>query len=218
MLFPLGIYVDLHNNTDLPIWQVVPLTALGCGIALGLVFGVTSLFRLPGERRIGKRARAVAVAAGDSSVYGGAVVYAAAAQLFGEVQAGWNARDRDRLARISASGLWSDWSKRMDGYDAAGEHYRAEVLKGPHLDYVGLLADREQVRLRVRAKMRRSLESNKGKRRALPGDRGRRNGFEEYWTLSRCDGEWILWSTRSHRSRDKYITEPIVPEAAAHAV
>jgi len=216
MFLPIGVFIDV-SNSGLPLWQVVPLTVVGCGIGLGIVFGVAALFRWPAERRLRKRVHAVEVAAGDSSVYGAAVVYAAGTQLFSEAQAGWNARDRDRLARISAPDLMSDWSNRMDGYDAAGQRYRAEIIKGPRLDYVALLADREQVRLRVRAKMRRSLET-KGKRKTLPGDNGRQNNFEEYWTLARSGGEWILWSTRSHRSRATYTTEPIVPEVAAHAV
>lgn len=82
----------------------------------------------------------------------------------------------------------SDWTKRMDGYAEAGERYRVEVLKGPQLEYIGLLADRGLVRLRVRAKLRRGLES-KGKRRAMPEDRGRQKiDFEEYWTFSRPGG------------------------------
>jgi hypothetical protein len=59
----------------------------------------------------------------------------------------------------------------------------------------------------------------KGKRRALPEDKGRQKiNLEEYWTLSRSGGEWILWSTRTARFRAKYSTEPSVPEVAARAV
>jgi hypothetical protein len=112
----------------------------------------------------------------------------------------------------------SDWTKRMDGYAEAGERYRVEVLKGPQLEYIGLLADRGLVRLRVRAKLRRGLES-KGKRRAMPQDRGRQKiDFEEYWTFSRPGGEWILWSTRPAKYGAEYSTEPIVTETPAHVV
>jgi predicted lipid-binding transport protein (Tim44 family) len=211
MLFPMGVFIEVQNS-GLPLWQEVPLTFLGCGIAYGLILGVVALVKLPGQRRLRRRVQAVEAAAGDGPVYAPAVVYAAGARLFSEVQAGWDARDRDRLARISDPDLMSDWNKRMDGYADAGERYRVEVLKGPRLEYISLLADHEQVRLRVRAKLRRGLES-KGKRRALPEDKGRQKlAFEEYWTLSRSRGEWILWSTRSAKSGARYAAEPIVAE------
>jgi hypothetical protein len=47
MPFPIAVYVDV-SNSGLPLWQVVPLTFLGCGIAYGLIFGTIVLFRLPG--------------------------------------------------------------------------------------------------------------------------------------------------------------------------
>jgi Tim44-like domain len=217
MPFPIAVYVDV-SNSGLPLWQVVPLTVLGCAIGYGLICGIIGLFNLPGRRRLRNRVHAVEAAGGEDPVFGPAVVYAVATRLFGEVQAGWDARDRERLARISDPELMSDWAKRMDGYAEAGERYRVEVLKAPRLDYVSLLADRGLVRLRVRAKLRRGLES-KGKRRALPEDRGRQKiEFEEYWTLSRSGGEWILWSTRPARYRGQYCSEPIVTETPAHAV
>lgn len=217
MPFPTAVYVDV-SNSGLPLWQVVPLTVLGCAIGYGIICGVIGLFSLPGRRRLRKRVHAVEAAAGDNPVYGPSIVYASAARLFGEVQAGWDARDRERLARISDPELMSDWAKRMDGYAEAGERYRVKVLKGPRLDYVSLLADRGLVRLRVRAKLRRGLES-KGKRRALPQDRGRQKiDFEEYWTFARSSGEWILWSTRPARYRAEYTTETIVAETPAHVV
>ena len=219
MLLAIGFYIAPNPNSGLPLWQEVPLTILGFGIAFWLIFGVFALIKLPGERRLRRRVEAVEAAAGDSPVYGPPVVYAAGARLFGEVQAAWAAADRELLRRISDPDLMSDWTKRMDGYAADGSRYRVEVLKGPRLDYVGLLADRGRVRRRVRAKVRRALELSNGKRRALPEDKGRQKvAFDEYWTLSRSGGEWILWSTRNASFRAEYSTEPIVPEAAAHPV
>jgi predicted lipid-binding transport protein (Tim44 family) len=219
MVMAIGVYIPPIRNSGLPLWQEVPLTILGVGIAFGLIFGVAALIKLPGEMRLRRRVKAVEAAASDSPVYGPPVVYAAGARLFGEVQEAWDAADRERLRRVSDPDLMSDWTKRMDGYAAAGGRYRGEVLKGPRLDFIGLLADRGQVRLRVRSKMRRGLELSNGKRRALPEDKGRQKvALEEYWTLSRAGGEWILWSTRKASFRAEYSTEPIVPEASVHAV
>ncbi len=218
MVLAIGVYVPPVPSSGLPVWQEVPLAILGAAIAFGLMYGVLALSRLPAERRIRRRVQAVQAAGAESPVYGPAVVYAAAARLFGEVMAAWDAGDRDRLRGLSDPDLMSDWTRRMDGYAAADGRYRVKVLKGPRLGYVGLLGDHGQVRVRVRAKLRRALELSDGKRRALPEDRGRQKvAFEEYWTLSRSEGEWILWSTRDARFRTKCSTEPIVPPAATRA-
>jgi predicted lipid-binding transport protein (Tim44 family) len=215
MFGALGIYIVPVHDPGLPLWQVVPLTLVGAGIAFGILLGFGKLIKLPGERRLRKRVRAVEAAAGDGPLYGPTVVYAAATRLFNEVQAAWDAGDRERLARISAPELMSDWIKRMDGYAAAGGRYRVAVQSGPRLDYVSLLADREQVRLRVRAKLRRGLEMPDGKRKALPGGRpSQKVTLEEYWTLARSGGDWILWSTRGPGLRAQYSAEPVVPDPA----
>jgi hypothetical protein len=108
----------------------------------------------------------------------------------------------------------ADWVKRMDRYTADGGRYRSSVRSGPRVQYVGLLADRGQVRVRVRAKVRRWLEMPDGKRRALPESRGRQKlVLDEYWTLTRSGGEWIVWSTSwGVKYRKEFTTEPIVPE------
>ncbi|MGO9976205.1 MAG: TIM44-like domain-containing protein [Solirubrobacteraceae bacterium] len=218
MVLAVGVYVPPVPDSGLPVWQEVPLTILAVAIAFGLMYGVLALSRLPAQRRLRRRVQAVEAAAAESSVYGPAVVYAAAARLFGEVMAAWDAGDRERLRGLSDPDLMSDWTKRVERYAAAGGRYRVEVLTGPRLGYVGLLGDRGQVRVRVRAKLRRALELSSGKRRALPEDKGRqRVAIEEYWTLSRSDGEWILWSTRDAGFRAEYSTEPIVPPTATHA-
>jgi hypothetical protein len=90
------------------------------------------------------------------------------------------------------------------------------VVSGPKLQYVSLRADRGRVRLRMRAKVRRRFEPARGPRKDPRF--GWSNQFEEFWTLSRRDGDWILWSTRSTKFRREYTTEPIVaPSAVAPA-
>ena len=152
-------FVYIHvNDPGLPIWQVLPLTLLGCALGLGLVWCMVALIRLPGERRIRHRVQAVKAAAGGSPPYGVPAVEGAAKRLFMEVHSAWDAGDRQRLARVSDPELMADWVKRLDGYAGKGKRQRASVLDGPRLDYVSLLADRGLVRLRVRAKLRRGFE------------------------------------------------------------
>jgi hypothetical protein len=215
MPFEIAVYIHV-NDPGLPIWQVVPLSILGCAIAFGLIWGVVALAGLPGERRLRRRVRAVEAAAGQPPPYGVPAVEAAAGRLFREVNSAWDAGDRERLSRVSASGLMADWITRRDVYAADGKRPRVHVLDGPRLDYVSLLADRGLVRLRVRAKLRRGFEPANGKQRAgRKRPVGAKVAFEEYWTLSRSGSDWILYSTRPRRFRAQYTSEPIVSDPPA---
>jgi predicted lipid-binding transport protein (Tim44 family) len=219
MRFVIAVYIHV-DDSGLPIWQVVPLTILGCAIAYGLISAVIALAGLPGERRLRRRVRAVQAAAGRPPPYGVAPVEAAAERLFKEVQSAWDAGDRERLSRVSDPDLMADWITRLDGYAADGKRQRVRVLDGPRLDYVSLLADRGLVRLRVRAKLRRGFEPVKAKSRQRAGRKrpvGAKVAFEEFWTLSRSGSDWILYSTRPRRFRSQYTSEPIVSEAPAGA-
>jgi predicted lipid-binding transport protein (Tim44 family) len=217
MRFVVAVYIHV-NDSGLPIWQVVPLTILGCAIAYGLIWAVIALASLPGERRLRRRVRAVQAAAGKPPPYGAAAVAAATERLFKEVHSAWDAGDRERLSRVSDPDLMADWVKRLDGYAADGKRQRVQVLDGPRLDYVSLLADRGLVRLRVRAKLRRGFEPRRAKAKERAGRKravGAKVAFEEFWTLSLSGSDWILYSTRPRRFRAEYTSEPIVSETAA---
>lgn len=207
--------VVLVKDPGLPIWQVIPLTLLGFAIAFGLIWAFMWFVKLPGERRLRKRVRAVETAAGSSPPYGVPAVVAAAETLITEMHSAWDVGDRERLARISDPGLMADWAKRLDGYAADGKRQRVCVLGKPRLDYVSLMADRGLVRLRVRAKLRRGFEPANAQRRQVRGRPvGAKVALEEFWTLARSGDGWILYSTRPRRFRAEYTSEPIVPQAA----
>jgi len=199
-----------QTSSGLPLWQTAPLSVVGVAIAFGLLWGASKLAELPGELRIRRRVRQVEAAAGTAPPFNPQAVYAAATRVFREVQEAWDKEDRDRLGAVSDPDLMSDWVKRMDGYAATGTHYRVKIRGGPRLDYLGLRADRGQVRLRVRAKLHRYLETPKGKRR-LPGDRG---SFQEYWTFSWSGTDWVASSTRDVKRGHEYLHEQIVPRGA----
>lgn len=206
-------FIYVHTSSEgLPWWAIVPLTCLGCAIAIWLLRGFAFLASAPGERRLRRRVSAVHAAAGDVGPYSAAVVQTAAARLFADMHTAWDAGDRARLQQLSDPDLMADWAKRLDRYQADGKRQRVRVVKGPKLQYVSLLADRGQVRLRVRAKVRRRFEPASGPRKEPRLGWG--YPFEEYWTLARRNDEWILWSTRAPSFRREYTTEPIVPPGA----
>lgn len=211
---PVGlIYVHTPGDPELPAWATFLLTIVGCVIAIWLLRGIAFLAAQPGEQRLRRRVAEVHAAAGDHGPYSPGVVEAAAKRLFTDVQLAWDAGDRDRLRQLSDPDLMSDWVKRLDGYQAQGKRQRIRVVKGPKVQYVSLRADRGQVRLRVRAKVRRRFEPASGPRKDPRFGWG--YPFEEFWTLSRRGEDWILWSTRPTKFRKEYTTEPIVPPTAA---
>lgn len=59
----LGVYIPPIHNSRFPRWQEIPLTIPGCAIGVGLVWCVVALVRLPGERRVRRRARGARAAA-----------------------------------------------------------------------------------------------------------------------------------------------------------
>ncbi len=207
----IAVYVNV-GNSGLPLWQVVPLTILGCAIALALVWGVIALVNLPAQRRLDHRLQQVEAVAGTAGPYGVPAVTEAAQRLFTEMYSAWDAGDRETLARISEPDLMADWNKRLDGYAAEGKRQRIKVLKGPKLDYVSLLADRELVRLRVRATLRRGFEpAHRNRLEVQRRPVGTKVAVEEFWTLSRSSSGWILCATRPRRFRTEYTGEAIIP-------
>ena len=189
------------------------MTCVGFAIAIWLLQGIAFLASVPGERRLRRRVAAVHAAAGDAWPYSPSVVRGAAARLFADTQTAWDVGDRARLQQLSDPDLMADWAKRLDSYQANGKRQRVKVVKGPKVQYVSLRADRGQVRLRIRAKVRRRFEPAQGPRK--DHRLGWSYHFEEYWTLARRGEDWIVWSTRPTKFRREYTTEPIVPPSAA---
>ena len=209
-----GVRVRVPDS-GLPAWQEAILTAIGCAIAFAILYGLYELTQLPAARRMRRRVGAVEAAAGDHPVFGAATVRTAAASLFRATQAAWDAADRDALARISAPEILADWLARLDGNAADGIRYRVEVLRGPEIDYVGLVDEPgdggDYVRVRIRARLRCGFEQPDGSWRPLPEAAGSlKMPIEEYWTLARREGEWIVYSIRRADHGERFLGEAIV--------
>jgi hypothetical protein len=99
----------------------------------------------------------------------------------------------------------------------ACHRFRAKVIKGPRVDYLGVMgrpgAGDDWVGVRTRGKLRLSLERPDGTTRALPGTPGqKRVPFDDCWTLYRRDGEWIVGSIQAVTARNEktHTTEEFV--------
>ena len=211
----LGITIRVRDS-GLPEWAEVILAAFGVLLAFGILYGLYELTQLPRKRRIRERAQAVEAAAGDDPVFGAAVVREAATRLFLGCFEAMDSGDRARLARLTHTWLYDDWIADIERVESEGGRYRVEVRKGPRVDYVGLVdkpgEDGDYVVVRVRAKLRRQRERENGSRLELPpGDVNASGEIEQYWTLTRQDGAWIVYSTRSAAvGEGEFLAEEIV--------
>src|SRR5205085_10863800 len=101
---------------------------------------------------------AAAVAADEDEAFAPDVVKANATALFKEIQAAWDAGDRDRLGRLVGADLLVEWNRRLDDLARRGWHNHVEVLGEPTIEYVGLIHRGDQatdsVTIRVEAKLR----------------------------------------------------------------
>jgi predicted lipid-binding transport protein (Tim44 family) len=202
------------TRTDLPQWVQMIAVLLGLAIAIGILY---ALVTVPAARRLRRRVAAVEAAAGDDPVFGREPVRAAAVSLYRAVYEALSAGDRSRLATLCDDNMLAYWEGRLDTYERDGWRYRAEVLKGPKVDYIGVMDrpghDDDWVCLRVRGSLRHNLEDADGRRRSLPEIPGRRRvAVDEYWTLRRRDGRWIAsgMDTYPVGNANRYLTEDFV--------
>lgn len=202
------------NRTDLNGWLQAISVLLGLAIAIGILY---ALVTIPGARRLRRRVSAVEEAAGDDPIFGRDPVRAAAASLYTALYDALAAGDRWRLATICGDDLLAYWKGRLDAYERDGCRYRAEVLKGPRVHYVGVMDrpghDDDWVCLRMRGTLRHYREDANGKRHSLPEIPGQRKvGVDEYWTLRRRDGNWIASGidTFAVGNANGYLTEDFV--------
>ena len=174
------------------------------------------------RRRTQRRERRVTLAAGeaaeDDPAFSPDVVRPAAARLFKEIEAAWDAADRVRLRRLVAPELLREWEVRLADFERRGWRNRVEVVDEPVVEYVGLSHHGDQTRdtvvVRIQARLRDVVQDAYGN---LIKRRGRMSeivSMREFWTLRRDDaGRWILASIEqgaegAHSLEDQIIATP----------
>ncbi|HEX8067410.1 MAG TPA: TIM44-like domain-containing protein [Thermoleophilaceae bacterium] len=173
------------------------------------------------ERRLRRReervATASAEAAEDDPHFAADAVRQTAGQLFRDVHAAWTARDRARLGQLVGPDLLAEWTRRLDDFDAKGWHNVVEVKGDPEVRYVGL-ANREddtddRVVVRVEATLKDVVRTSQGGTILAAGEKDEDRLLEEWWTLGRRDGGWVLLSIEQeeegeHHLKDEIVTTP----------
>jgi predicted lipid-binding transport protein (Tim44 family) len=173
------------------------------------------------RRRVAQRERrvelAAAEAAEDDPAFAPDAVRPAAARLFNDIQAAWDAADRARLKRLIAPDLLREWERRLDDFARRGWRNRVQPLGEPAVHYVGLTHrgnEGDRVVVRIDAKMRDYVEDLGGNHIMRSGGLSETVSTREFWTLAKGrNGSWILASIEQgaegqHTLGDELVATP----------
>ncbi|MDQ6816427.1 MAG: TIM44-like domain-containing protein [Actinomycetota bacterium] len=178
------------------------------------------------RRRTSRRERRVELAAAEAAEYDPAfapdLVKPAAAHLFTEIQAAWDAADRARLAKLVGPDLLVEWKRRLDDFDKHRWRNRVTRLQEPRVEYVGLRRHgdaSDRVVVRIQAKLRDYVVDRQGRYINRVGRMTPTVTVREFWTLGRSHGRWILLSIEqgaegAHALDDQVVATPWSDETA----
>ena len=202
----------------------------GGGVFVFLVIGVVLFFSI-GVPFVRKRARArqraardarvstaSAEAAEDDPVFAAAVVKTAAAKLYCDIQQAWSARDVAALVGMLGPDLLTEWRRRLADFAAKGWVNEVSVLRGPVVEYVGLVnregSDEDRVTVTVSATLHSVVKTADGTVMHRDEDTDKDGDIEvcEYWTLARTgDGHgWRLVSIEQEEEGAHHLGAAIV--------
>ncbi len=172
------------------------------------------------QRRRRRRARVAAVqlaaarAADDDAVFAPETVTAEATRLCEAIMKAWTARDREALARHLGPDLLVEWDRRLDDFDAKGWHNVCELLQPPEVEYVGLVnrtTDAEdRAVVRITAQLRDFVRDRDGNVIKKNDEDDEITSLEEYWTLAKRDGGWILASIEQDAEGGHHLESAII--------
>jgi predicted lipid-binding transport protein (Tim44 family) len=197
----------------------------GDPLAVVVVFGLfgilvlflvlrSGLYHRKVRRRDLRVRTASAEAAEDDAYFAADELERHAIALFTAAQLAWDARDRHALAKLVGPDLLVEWNRRLDDFDRKHWHNRVEVLGEPDVRYVGItnLEDDTEDRavVRITASLRSYVEDGTGRRIMRKDDSDERMTLQEYWTLARRDGQWMVQSIEQRAEGDHHLDEPIV--------
>jgi predicted lipid-binding transport protein (Tim44 family) len=197
----------------------------GDPIVVVVVFGLVGIFILylvlhtiRYRRKIRRRDEHVrtasAEAAEDDAYFASDELERHAVALFRAAQMAWDARDRDGLARLVGPDLLVEWNRRLDDFDRKGWHNRVEVLQDPEVHYVGITNreddSEDRAVVRVGAKLKAYVVDSGGNRVMRSGQKSEMVKLEEYWTLARRDGAWMVHSIEGSREGDHHLEGEVV--------
>ena len=216
-----------HGSGEGLFWIFWFLIHLGPGgwIALGIVVALVVMFfamasirasYVVRKKRRERRARvtlAAAEAAEDDPVFAVDAVTTAAAALYLDAQAAWDARDRARLQQLVGGDLLVEWQRRLDDFDRRHWHNRVKVHGTPNVEYMGLVNragdDDDRVVVRITCRMDDYVEAG-GRTVLKQGQTSPTVSVAEWWTLARTKTGWMVVSIESDKEGQHHFDEAIV--------
>jgi predicted lipid-binding transport protein (Tim44 family) len=170
------------------------------------------------HRKVSKRdlrvRTASAEAAEDDAYFAADELEQHASALFRAAQMAWDARDRAALAKLVGPDLLVEWNRRLDDFDRKHWHNRVQVLADPDVRYVGITNREDDAEdravVRITAQLCSYVEDGNGRRIMRKGDNDDLMTLEEYWTLARREGQWMVQSIEQRAEGDHQLDEPIV--------
>jgi predicted lipid-binding transport protein (Tim44 family) len=170
------------------------------------------------RRQVAERERkvelAAAEAAEDDPELAPDFVRAQGATLFKAIQAAWDAEDRERLRRMVAPELLTEWERRLDDFDRKGWRNRVQPIGEPKVDYVGLTHKGDEktdhVVVLIEAKLRDLVVDNYGNRIHRVDTVSDTSTVREYWTMGKREGRWIVLSIEQGAEGKHELAEDIV--------
>ena len=161
---------------------------------------------------------ASAEAAEDDPVFAADVVKTAAAKLYCDIQQAWSARDVAALVGLLGPDLLLEWRRRLADFAAKGWVNEVSVLRGPVVEYVGIVnregSAEDRVTVTVSATLHSVVQTADGTIIHRDEDTDRDGDIEvcEYWTLARTgDGHgWRLVSIEQEAEGAHHLGAPIV--------
>jgi hypothetical protein len=177
--------------------------------------GLRSLLGGRGRARTDREAavRLAAVQAADEDpLFEAGLVTQRAAALFVAIQRAWSVDDVTALRRLVGPELMVEWQARLADFRRKGWRNQVDVLDGPEVRYVGVTnraGDAEdRVVVRLTARLRDVVVDRAGN--VLPSDEGEVSRVNEYWTLGKHAGEWVVVSVEQEREGAHHLAAPLV--------
>jgi len=170
------------------------------------------------RKRRGARARQVelasAEAAADDAGFAADAVKKVTTQLFVSIMHAWTTRDRDALRSHLGPDLMVEWERRLDDFDRKGWHNVCEIVRGPEIEYLGLVnraddAD-DRVTVRVESTLRDFVRDRHGRTINRTNASSDVTRLAEYWTLGKRGQDWILLSIEQDAEGAHHLDAPIV--------
>jgi predicted lipid-binding transport protein (Tim44 family) len=178
--------------------------------------GMVAAWRLSRKRR--KRAArvhlAAAEAAEDDAAFAPGTLVPAARKLHEEAQKAWDARDREKLRRLVGDDLFEEWSRRLDDFDRKKWHNRVKLVQEPEISYVGLVNrerdDEDRAVVHISALLEDYVVDRVGRQVNRNGSTGKLSVTQEFWTLAKRDGRWIVSSIEQEAEGGHHYESEIV--------